>query len=202
VLLSGNEFHRTNLQLVDLAPYMADWDEAGELTDRTVEFRHVCAKAADLLALQSGDGRFGSLLLSFETRALRDTTNGALYDVLRWYANDATEHGIVVREGTDELVATFFDSEFFRCDPAFCVSGDTTRATLDQLDEDGMPGPDRFELVDRRDILQGHRARRRVLRGDGDPTLLSVAWNTHMGGDLNSVEALQRIAEDNTGRVE
>ena len=30
--------YANNDQLVDLSPYMADWDEAEELTDRTVEF--------------------------------------------------------------------------------------------------------------------------------------------------------------------
>ena len=135
-----------------------------------------------------------------ETFTIRDTETGLDWDAVRFYMNDATEHAIVVRPGETEPAAFAFDGEFFACDPALCADGDLTLPFFEQLDENFEP-TDRFQILENQPVLSDFARRNRVFRSSADPTLLTVAWQEHMGESLSSLDVLEQIARDPGGTL-
>jgi hypothetical protein len=135
-----------------------------------------------------------------ETFTIRDTETGTDFDAVRYFANDATEHAIVVLAGEEDPVAFGFDGEFFECAPEFCTGGDLTRPFFQQLDEDFNP-TDRYEILSNEVVLAAFERRNRVFRSTAQPTLLSVAWQEHFDEQRTSLEALESIAREGTGTL-
>ena len=181
-VLFDNFTPRTQALLLDAASRFLL--EADQLTD-----------AASALAgvAREGSGRV-------ESFTIRDTESGLDFDAVRYFANDATSHSVVYRTGTDDRVAFSFDGEFFLCDPIFCDDGDLSRPFYEGLDENFEP-TDQYEILEHAIVLSDFERRARVLRGDDDPTLLTVAFAEHVGPEVTSTEALEEIARDNAGPI-